>query len=77
MIKQFFYGALGATVAGTLFLAKDKDINEIESLKSKPDPLILRHPDRIDKTFYLLRIMTSGVLAIIDTMLILSGFTYL
>ena len=77
LIKQFFYGSIGATIACTLFLAKDKDINELESLKEKPDPKVLRLPDSIDRKFYSLRIATSGLLAIVGAIVILTGFSYL
>jgi hypothetical protein len=77
IIKQFFYGAIGATISCSIFLKKDKEINELESLKDKPDPAVLRLPDVIDKRLYIQRIITSGILAILGMLLILAGFSYL
>ncbi|MFC4219315.1 hypothetical protein [Flagellimonas marina] len=77
LLNQFLYGALGGTIAGSLFLKKDKEINEIESLKPKPNPTILRLPDEVDKSLYIHRIITSGVLAVLGTLLIITGFGYL
>lgn len=77
LIKQYFYGSIGATIACTLFLAEDKEINEVESLNEKPDPKILRLPDFIDRRFYALRIITSGLLAIVGTIILITGFSYL
>lgn len=74
---QFFYGALGGTIAGSLFLKKDKEINEVESLEDEPDPKKLRLPDEVDKQLYIQRIITSGVLAILGTLMIIAGFSYL
>jgi len=77
IFKQFFYGALGGTIACSLFLKKDKEINEVESLKDNPDPQILRLPDNIDKRLYVQRIITSGVLAVLGTIIIIAGLSYL
>ncbi len=76
-IKQFFYGALAATISCSLFVAKDKDINEVESLNKKPNPLIYRLPDTFDKRMYIQRIISSGVLAVLGFVIILAGFSYL
>lgn len=77
IIRQFFYGAIGATISCSIFLKKDKEMNELESLKDNPDPTILRLPDIIDKRLYIQRIITSGILAILGTLLILAGYSYL
>lgn len=77
VINQFFYGAIGATISCSIFLAKDKEINECELLNAKPDPKKLRLPDIIDRRLYVQRIITSGILAILGMLLILAGFSYL
>ncbi len=77
LFNQFFLGALGGTIAGSLFLKKDKEINEKEYLKAKSDPTILRLPDEVDKQLYIQRIITSGILTILGTLLIIAGFSYL
>jgi hypothetical protein len=76
-IKQFFYGALAATISCSLFVAKDKDINELELLKSPPDPSTFRLPDIFDKRMYIQRIICSGILAVLGLVIILAGFSYL
>jgi len=76
-IEQFFYGALAATIASSIFLSKDKEINELESLKSNPDPKELRLPDIIDKRQYIQRILSSGLLAVFGMFIILFAFNYL
>lgn len=77
LFKQFFYGCLGGTIACSLFLKNDKEVNEVESLKSNPDPLILRLPDSVDKRLYIQRMITSGILAVLGTLIIIAGFSYL
>lgn len=77
LIKQFFYGAIGATISCSIFLKKDKEMNELESLKENPDPKELRLPDIIDKRLYIQRIITGGILAIMGMLLLLAGFSYL
>lgn len=76
-IEQFFYGALAATIACSIFLSKDKEINELENVKSKPDPKELRLPDIIDKRLYIQRILSSGLLAVFGMFIILLVFNYL
>ena len=76
IIELFFWGALGATISSSLFLAQDKEINEIESLKSPPDPNILRYPDIFDVWMYGQRVATSGVLAIVSAVVLLAGLGY-
>lgn len=77
VFKQFFYGMLGGTIACSLFLTHDKETNEVESLKPDPDPQVLRMPDSIDIKLYVQRIITSGVLAVLGTLIIIAGFSYL
>ncbi len=77
IMKQFFFGALGATIACSLFLKEDKEINELEEIEDKPDPKILRFPDSVDIQFYIHRILTSGILAVLGSLIILGGFSYL
>jgi hypothetical protein len=76
-IEQFFYGSLAATIACSLFLSKDKEINELEALKTNPDPKELRLPDSIDKRLYVQRIFSSGLLAVFGMFLLLFAFNYL
>ncbi|MGA9112017.1 MAG: hypothetical protein WB290_17175, partial [Smithella sp.] len=64
VIQLFFWSALGATIACSLFMSEDKEINEVERAKGKPDPVVLRYPDIIDVFLYLQRIITSGVLGV-------------
>lgn len=77
LLKQFFYGSLGATIACSIFLAKDKDENEEEFLKGIPDKTKYRMPDEIDRMLYIQRIISSGVLAVAGTILIIIGYGYL
>ena len=76
-IEQFFYGALAATIACSIFLNKDKETNELEALKSNPDPKELRLPDIIDKRQYIQRIISSGFLAVFGMFITLFAFNYL
>jgi len=76
-IEQFFYGSLAATIACSVFLSKDKEINELEALKEIPDPKELRLPDILDKRLYIQRILSSGFLAIFGMFIILFAFNYL
>jgi hypothetical protein len=76
IIELFFWGALGATISSSLFLAQDKEINEIEKLKETPDPKILRFPDSFDVWMYGQRIVTSGILAIISAIILTAGLGY-
>lgn len=48
ILQLYFWGALGATIACSMFLADDKEINELESVKNKSDPEVLRYPDFVD-----------------------------
>ncbi|TLX73483.1 hypothetical protein E9993_15330 [Labilibacter sediminis] len=74
LFKQYFYGAIGGTIACSLFLKNDKERNEIESLKDNPDPMELRLPDVIDKRLYIQRIITSGILAVLGALIIIAVF---
>src|SRR5712692_8742831 len=75
-LQLFFWGAVGSTIAGSLFLARDKEENEIESTKEKPDLVVLRYPDRIDVYLYLHRILTSACLAVIGGLFLYAGLSY-
>jgi hypothetical protein len=75
-LQLFFCGAAGATIAGSFFLARDKEENEIESLKEKPDLSVLRYPDHIDVYLYLHRILTSACLAVIGGLFLYAGLSY-
>ncbi|HEY5125065.1 MAG TPA: hypothetical protein VIK14_15135 [Ignavibacteria bacterium] len=76
LIIQIFFGALGSTISCSLYLATDKEINELESKKAKPDPKILREPDEIDISLYIHRIISGSVLAILGSLIILAGLSY-
>ena len=75
-IQIYFWGALGATVASSIFLGKDKEANVTESVKEKPDPNVLQYPDAIDVHLYLHRILTSGFLGVVGGLVILGGLGY-
>ena len=77
MIKQFFWGVIGASISCSLFLSQDKEMNEIESLKDSPNFQILRYPTKEDIHLYVQRLLTSGILAVIGVLVILTGFGYL
>lgn len=76
IVELFFWSALGATVSCSLFLAEDKEINELEACKEKPDPRVLRYPDALDVQLYAQRIVTSGVLGLIGAFLLFAGLGY-
>jgi hypothetical protein len=57
-------------------MSEDKEINEVESLKEKPDPTILRYPNAIDVSLYLQRIITSGVLGVIGALMLFAGLIF-
>ncbi len=76
VIQLFFWSALGATIACSLFLSEDKEMNELESLKETPDPLALRYPDSIDVFLYFQRIITSGILGIIGALILFAGLGF-
>lgn len=74
--QLFFWGALGATIAASLFLARDKEDNELESLKPTPDPNLLRYPTDIDVHLYCHRILTSACLAVVGSLFLYAGLSY-
>ncbi len=76
VIQLFFWSALGATIACSLFMSEDKEINEVERAKGKPDPVVLRYPDIIDVFLYLQRIITSGVLGVIGALMLFAGLVF-
>ena len=76
VIQLFFWSALGATIACSLFMAEDKETNEVESLKENPDPVTLKYPDAVDIFLYLQRIVTSGVLGVIGALMLFAGLIF-
>ncbi len=76
LVQLFFWAALGATIASSIFLGKDKELNELEREKAKPNPEILRYPNEIDVWLYGQRILTSGFLGIIGAGLFIVGLWY-
>lgn len=76
IIQLFFWSALGATVACSIFLAEDKELNEMEACKESPRLNILRYPDLIDIHLYAQRIITSGFLGLIGSFLLFAGLGY-
>ncbi len=70
LLEAFFWGALGATISSSLFMAKDKDLNELEEAKEQPDPTNLRYPNLIDVFLYMQRIFSSGLLAVVGLLVI-------
>lgn len=76
VIQLFFWSALGATVACYRFMKQDKEINERESLRSHPDPQILRYPNIFDVQLYVKRIVFSGVLGVIASLILFAGLGY-
>lgn len=75
-VQLFFWGALGATIASSLFLARDKDENELESARATPDLTCLRYPDKIDVHLYVHRILTSACLAVVGALFLYAGLSY-
>lgn len=76
MIQLFFWGAAGATIAGSRFLANDKQQNIDEGLKEVPDPSEIQYPDKIDVWLYAQRILSSGFLAIFGAAILFAGLGY-
>lgn len=76
VIQLFFWSALGATIACSLFMSEDKEINEVERTKNDPDPKVLRYPDVIDVFLYLQRIITSGILGVIGSLMLFAGLIF-
>lgn len=76
VIQLFFWAALGATVAASIFMNQDKEVNELERLKGTPDLAVLRFPNAIDVWLYGQRILTSGFLGVIGASLFVAGLWY-
>ena len=76
IIQLFIWAMLGSTIACSLFLSQDKEINEIESVKTHPDPSLLRYPDMIDLFLYLQRIITGGILGVIGALILFAGLIF-
>jgi len=76
VIQLFFWSALGATIACSLFMSEDKETNEVERAKNNPDPKILRYPDVIDVFLYLQRIITSSILGVIGALMLFAGLIF-
>lgn len=74
--QLFFWGCAGATIASSIFMANDKERNEIERLKDKVDASELRYPNTIDVFLYAQRIISSGFLALLGAVLLLAGLSY-
>lgn len=75
-VQLFFWGCAGATIASSVFLANDKEINELEALKERPDPKVLRYPNIVDVWLYLQRILSSGFLAVFGAAILIAGLGY-
>lgn len=75
-LQLFFWGALGASIASSLFLSRDKDENELESVKSTPDPSRLRYPTEVDVHLYAHRILTSACLAVVGALFLYAAVSY-
>ena len=75
-LQLFFWGALGGAIASALFLAYDKEGNELESVKERPDLSILRYPTGLDVQLYGHRILTSACLAVIGALVLYAGLSY-
>lgn len=75
-VQLFFWGALGAAIASSFFLAKDKEENELESTKEDPNLSLLRYPTNIDVHLYAHRILTSAFLAVIGATFLYAGLGY-
>ncbi len=75
-LQLFFWGALGAAIASSLFLARDKEENEVESIKENPDLSKLRYPTELDVHLYVHRILTSACLAVIGALFLYAGLSY-
>lgn len=76
IIQLYLWGALGGTIAAYKFFATDKDINEVESRKEKPDLTLLRFPDKYDVQLYIHRIVISGFLGLISGIVLYAGLGY-
>jgi hypothetical protein len=74
-VHLFFWGCTGATITSSVFVARDKDLNETEAAKEdgKGD---VRYPNWIDVWMYAQRILSSGFLAVFAAALVLAGLGY-
>lgn len=75
-LQLFLWGALGGSIASSLYMAWDKEENELESVKDRPDPSCLRYPNEIDVHLYGHRIMTSACLAVVGGLFLYAGLNY-
>jgi hypothetical protein len=75
LIKSFFFGSLGAIISSSIFLSRDKETNKqlfAKNQRSKEIDL----PDCLDRQMYLHRVITSGALAVLGTLIIFAGLSY-
>lgn len=75
-LQLFFWGGLGGAIASSLFLARDKEENEVESIKEEPDPQVLRYPTEVDTHLYVHRILTSAFLGVVGALFLYAGLSY-
>ena len=75
LIKSFLFGALGATISCSLFLTRDKEENKQHFLKN-PNSLEIDLPDGIDSQMYFQRVISSGILAGLGTVILFAGLSY-
>ncbi len=75
-LELYCWAALGGTLAAYVFMAQDKESNEVESLKAPPDPTKLRYPDSIDVGLYGLRIIFSGIQGVAGALILYAGLIY-
>jgi hypothetical protein len=76
LIQLYFWGGAGATIATSVYLARDKERNELEAAKEKPDPKELMYPNLADTLLYVQRILSSGFLALFGACLLFAGLGY-
>lgn len=72
-IRVYIFGSIGSTIMCSIFLASDKEQNELESLKSEPDPKVLRYPDKYDCWLYIARILSGGFFGVIAVLFLNTG----
>ncbi|MGO9012862.1 MAG: hypothetical protein ACLQPN_22430 [Bryobacteraceae bacterium] len=75
-LEFYCWGALGGTLSAYLFLANDKDANEKEALKEKPDPAELRYPNSVDVGLYGMRMIFSGLQGMAGSLALYAGLIY-
>jgi hypothetical protein len=76
VIQIYFWASLAGTISSSLFMKGDNEINEIESIKEKPNPFVLRYPTKIDIHLYIHRIITSGLLGVVGALILFAGLGY-